>query len=72
MSMESKTGKGSGRPRKKDRELENQKRKEALKKITRDQLEFLITDIFYEKILERNDSKDLDEAIEKFKKRYGF
>ncbi|MCS4536879.1 IS3 family transposase [Mycoplasma sp. CSL7475-4] len=78
MSIESKSGKapkkgkGSGRPRKIDKEVENQKRREALKKITRDQLEFLITNIFYGKILERNDSKDLDEAIEKFKKRYGF
>ncbi|RMX34490.1 hypothetical protein [Mycoplasmopsis fermentans] len=78
MSIESNTGKspkkgkGSGRPRKKDIEVEKKNREEALRKMTRNQLEILITDIFYKEILERNNSKDLDEAIEKFKKRYGF
>ncbi|WP_416373331.1 hypothetical protein, partial [Mycoplasmopsis fermentans] len=51
---------------------EKKNREEALRKMTRDQLEILITDISYKEILERNNSKDLDEAIEKFKKRYGF
>lgn len=78
MSIESNTGKspkkgkGSGRPRKRDIEAEKKNREEALRKMTRDQLEILITDIFYKEILERNNSKDLEEAIEKFKKRYGF
>lgn len=67
-----KKGKGSGRPRKRDIEKEKKLREEALKKMSREQLEILITDIFYKEILERNNSKNLEEAIEKFKKRYGF
>ncbi|WP_220189750.1 hypothetical protein [Metamycoplasma hominis] len=63
-----KKAKGSGHPRKRDIEQENKLRKKTLKEMSREQLEYLITDIFYEEILKRNNSKNLEEVVEKIKK----
>lgn len=74
MNIKSQTGKatkkskGSGRPRKRDIEQENKLREKTLKEMSREQLEYLITDIFYEEILKRNNSKNLEEVVEKIKK----
>lgn len=67
-----KKGKGSGRPRKRDIEQENKLREKTLKEMSREQLEYLITDIFYEEILKRNNSKNLEEVVEKIKKKHNF
>ncbi|MCF1354875.1 hypothetical protein HDJGFE_02695 [Metamycoplasma hominis] len=40
--------------------------------MSREQLEYLITDIFYEEILKRNNSKNLEEVVEKIKKKHNF
>ncbi|WP_241862153.1 hypothetical protein [Metamycoplasma hominis] len=40
--------------------------------MSREQLEYLITDIFYEEILKRNNSKNLEEVVEKIKKNHNF
>ena len=76
MNIESKSGESSKKgikPRKSkdiDKEKINEERKAALKRITREQLEFFITDIFYEELLEKTNSKNLDEVIDKFKKKH--
>ena len=67
-----KKGKGSGCPRKRDIEQKNKLRKKTLKEMSREQLEYLITDIFYEEILKRNNSKNLEEVVEKIKKNHNF
>ncbi|MGC7176527.1 hypothetical protein [Metamycoplasma hominis] len=67
-----KKAKGSGRPRKRDIEQENKLREKTLKEMSREQLEYLITDIFYEEILKRNNSKNLEEVVEKIKKKHNF
>ncbi|WP_258559557.1 IS3 family transposase [Metamycoplasma hominis] len=78
MNIKSQTGKapkkskGSGRPRKRDIEQENKLCKKTLKEMSREQLEYLITDIFYEEILKRNNSKNLEEVVEKIKKKHNF
>ncbi|MGC7173760.1 hypothetical protein [Metamycoplasma hominis] len=40
--------------------------------MSREQLEYLITDIFYEEILKLNNSKNLEEVVEKIKKKHNF
>ncbi|MCZ2781708.1 hypothetical protein [Metamycoplasma hominis] len=78
MNIKSQTGKapkkskGSGLLRKRDIEQENKLRKKTLKEMSREQLEYLITDIFYEEILKRNNSKNLEEVVEKIKKKHNF
>ena len=78
MNIKSQTGKapkkskGSGLLRKRDIEQENKLRKKTLKEMSREQLEYLITDIFYEEILKRNNSKNLEEVVEKIKNKHNF
>ncbi|MGC7153920.1 hypothetical protein ACP0BI_03080 [Metamycoplasma hominis] len=67
-----KKAKGSDLLRKKDIEQENKLRKKTLKEMSREQLEYLITNIFYEEILKRNNSKNLEEVVEKIKKKHNF
>lgn len=65
-----KKGKGSGRPRKNKEEYDKQ-RNEVIKEIDREVLEWLITDLFKEDILKKNKVDNLDELIEKIKKKFG-
>ena len=76
MNIESQTGKapkkgknvGRRKKNKKDDELRQKLQDEALSKLSKDDLKNLISNIYYEIILDKYKSKNLDEVIKKIKK----
>ncbi len=76
MNIESQTGKapkkgkkvGRRKKNKKDDELRQKLQDEALSKLSKDDLKNLILNVYYEIILDKYKSKNLDEVIKKIKK----
>ena len=66
MSIESKSGKSSkkgtkaGKPKNSDKDEINKRKLAALKRMNRGDLEFLITNIFYDEILKSNKCNNLE------------
>lgn len=73
MNIESKTGKspkkgkGSGRPRKKFPLQEIENRKRALKEISKEDLEWIVDEFYYDEILRKYNTNNIEEVIKKIK-----
>lgn len=73
MNIESKTGKspkkgkGSGRPRKKFPLQEIENRKRALKEISKEDLEWIVDEFYYDEILKKYNTDSIEEVIKKIK-----
>lgn len=73
MNIESKTGKspkkgkGSDRPRKRIPLQEIENRKRALKEISKEDLEWIVDEFYYDEILRKYNTNNIEEVIKKIK-----